>query len=185
MEMTDSVIIDMYLSRNEDAVSATSEKYGIRLRRISRGIVGSDADAEECENDTYLKAWNSIPPNDPREYFFVYLSRIIRNISISRVRLSGALKRQANIVELTREMEECIPEDGGIISDDGEIAEIINGFLSEISAEKRNVFVRRYFYLDTVSDIAKRFSMSESRVKMMLSRLRKKLKEDLQKGGVF
>ena len=107
--MDDERIVELYLSRDESAIKETSEKYGPRLRSLAYGIVNDAQTAEECENDTYLEAWNSIPPHDPKSYLYAFLARITRHISLNRCRDGSRLKRSAVICELSAEMEECLP----------------------------------------------------------------------------
>ena len=183
--MEDEKIVELYFERNESAIERTSEKYGKRLRAVSNGIVKDIETAEECENDTYLEAWNIIPPNEPKNYFYAFLARIIRNISLNCCRKKNALKRNAFVCELSAEMEECIPspDDMDCRIDDMVFAEIINKFLSELDAEKRKIFVRRYWYMDSVTEISEKLLLSESKVKTSLFRTRKKLREFLEKEG--
>ncbi len=183
--MEDSKIVELFLKRDESAIQYTSEKYGRRLRSLSLGIVQDLQTAEECENDTYVETWNSIPPNKPNNYLYAFLARIIRHISLNCCRDRSRLKRNAYICELSTEMEQCIPspDDCECRIDDTVLKDVINGFLASLDAEKRNVFVRRYWYLDSIADISKRFGLSESKVKTMLFRIRNKLREHLKKEG--
>ena len=183
--MEDSGIVELYLRRDESAISQTAEKYGGRLRGVSYGIVGDQETARECENDTYLAAWRSIPPHEPRDYLFPFLARIIRHISLNCCRDSRRLKRGAFICELSAEMEECIPAPDDLESrlEDMALGEAINGFLSELGAERRNIFLRRYWYMDSVADISRRFGISESKVKTTLFRCRRRLREYLEREG--
>lgn len=183
--MEDREIVDLYLKRDEIAIWQTSEKYGSRLRTLSYGIVQNHETAEECENDTYEAAWNSIPPHEPKEYLWAYLARIIRHISLNCCRSRNRLKRSAFLCELSAELEQCIPapDDTECRIDDIILGEAINAFLGTLSVEKRNVFLRRYWYLDSIADISKRYALSESKVKTMLHRSRKQLREYLEKEG--
>ena len=183
--MDDRKIVELFLERDETAIQYTSEKYGRRLRSLSHGIVQDLQTAEECENDTYVEAWNSIPPHEPSNYLYAFLARIVRHISLNCCRDRGRLKRNAYISELSMEMEQCIPSpnDCECRLDDVALKDVINGFLVSLDAEKRNVFLRRYWYLDSVSDISKRFGLSESKVKTMLFRIRNKLRGYLKKEG--
>ncbi len=183
--LEDNGIVELYLLRDEAAIRQTAEKYGSRLRSLAYGIVGDRQTAEECESDTYLEAWNTIPPHEPRSYFYAFLARITRHISLNCCRDRSRLKRSAFICELSEEMEQCIPapDDVECRMDDMALGEILNGFLSQLDGEKRNVFIRRYWYLDSIADISKRFNLSESKVKTMLCRLRSRLREHLEKGG--
>ena len=184
--MDDSKIVDLYLMRNEDAIRQTYLKYGKQLRSIAINIVQDSSDAEECENDTYTKVWDSIPPHEPRTYLFAFLARITRHISLDLRKYKNRQKRTAVIVELSAELEQCIPAPTVEVcqmSDEG-FGELINLFLWELDEDTRNVFIRRYWFLDSIAQIAERFQMSESKVKSMLFRTRSKLKKYLEKEGV-
>lgn len=183
--MEDEKIVELFLQRNEAAVQHASEKYGRRLCSLSLGIVGDRQTAEECENDTYAEAWNAIPPNEPRAYLYAFLARIVRHISLNCCRKRSRLKRNAFICELSAEMEQCIPapDDCECRIDEMALSDAINGFLASLSTEKRNIFLRRYWYLDPIADISKRFGLSESKVKTTLFRSRVQLREYLEKEG--
>ena len=183
--MTDMKIVELYLHRDETAIEETSQKYGTRLRLLAYGIVDDSQTAEECENDTYMQAWNAIPPHEPRNYLYAFLARITRHVSLNCCRERSRLKRNAFVCELSSEMEECIPapDDVQCRMDDLALGEAINGFLGTLSEEKRNVFVRRYWYLDSVEAISKRFALSQSKVKTMLFRSRNQLRAYLEREG--
>jgi len=183
--MEDCEIVALYLGRDETAIQQTKEKYGSKLRSFSFSIVRDYQMAEECENDTYLRAWNSIPPHDPRAYFYPFLARIIRNLSLNCCRDQERMKRNIKIVALGREMEQCIPSPGDTASevDAAVLKEAINCFLQTLDTEKRNVFLRRYWYMDSIDLIAKRYGISNSKVKVMLFRIRNQMKDFLQKEG--
>lgn len=183
--MGDGEIVELFLRRDESAIQHASEKYGRRLRSLSLGIVGDRQTAEECENDTYAEAWNAIPPNEPRDYLYAFLARIVRHISLNCCRSRGRLKRKAYICELSAEMEQCIPapDDCECRISDMALSDAINGFLASLGTEKRNIFLRRYWYLESIADISKRFGLSESKVKTTLFRSRIQLREHLEKEG--
>ena len=183
--MDDSRIVELYLQRDEKALKLTSEKYGKCLIALSYGITKDTQTAQECENDTYMQAWNSIPPHEPRSYLYAFLARITRHISLNCCRDRERLKRSAFICELGAELEQCIPapDDVPCRIDEIVLREAINGFLKELSEEKRNIFVRRYWYLDSIAEISKRFALSESKVKTTLFRLRDQLRKYLEKEG--
>lgn len=183
--MEDDKIIDLYLNRDETAIEQTAEKYGKRLRTLSFGIVGDHQAAEECENDTYMEVWHSIPPHEPRSYFYAYLARIARHISLNYCRHRNQLKRCGAICELSAELEQCIPDPSDVECriNDMELGQAINGFLGKLDRKKRIIFIRRYWYLDSISSIAKRLELSESNVKTTLFRCRNKLREHLKKEG--
>ena len=183
--MDDNKIVDLYLSRDEAAVEITAEKYGKRLRSIAYGIVEDVQTAEECENDTYLKAWKSIPPHEPRFYLFAFLARITRHIALDFCKERSRLKRSAFICELSEEMEQCIssPDDTQCRVETTVLSDVINGFLATLSEEKRNIFVRRYWYMDSVPAIARLYGISQSKVKSILFRTRNQLREHLIEEG--
>lgn len=183
--MEDSMIVELYLRRDEAAVRETAGKYGSKLRSLAWGILRDREAAEECENDTYMEAWNRIPPHEPRNYLYPFLARIARHISLNRCRDRERLKRSAYICELSAEMEQCIPspDDLECRMDSLALADAINGYLRTMDEERRNIFLRRYWYLDSVADIAKRFGFTQSKVKTALFRCRNQLREYLEKEG--
>ena len=183
--MEDSEIVARYLQRDETALSLTAEKYGPRLQALSFGIVCDRQAAEECENDTYLAAWNAIPPHEPRSYLFAFLARITRHLSLNLCRDRARLKRSAFLTELSAELEQCLPapDDVACRVEDRLFAGILNRCLGKMGAEKRNIFLRRYWYLDSIAAIAERFALSESKVKTTLFRCRKLLRAELEQEG--
>ena len=181
----DEQIVQMYFARKEQAIVQTEQKYGAKLQNFAAGILKNREDAEECVNDTYLKAWNSIPPNHPR-YLFAYLAKICRNLAFGKLDYKNADKRNARIVELTAEMELCIP--GSLqdqVMDEKELGRIFSEFLKRLPKQKRLLFVRRYWYMDSIAKIAECFHLSESNVKTTLFRTRKEFKKYLEKEGVW
>lgn len=183
--MDDPEIVALYLSRDESAISQTAQKYGPGLRRIAYGILNDRASAEECENDTYLAAWKLIPPNEPRAYLFAFLGKITRHLAIDECRKNTSQKRNALFCELTREMEECIPGQSNVEGDleANALSQTISTFLSSCSEEQRDVFVRRYWFFDTIPEICGKFGFSQSKVKTMLLRMREGLRHYLEKEG--
>ena len=183
--MEDYKIVDLYWQRSESAVAETATKYGKMLEGISYSLLSSREDAEECVNDTYLKAWDSMPEDRPA-YLGAYLSRIVRCISIDRFRAAHRQKR-GEAASLTEELEDCIP--CGMTPheeyENRRISREINKFLSDLDEEKRRMFVRRYFYSDSVSDISHRLGVSVPKVKTTLHRVRAELREYLEKEGIF
>lgn len=183
--MEDSRIIELYWARDEQAIPETDTKYGPFCRNLSKNILGSIEDAEECVNDTYLRAWNSMPPERP-ENLRAWLGRIVRNISIDLWRRRSAKKRSNGIDAMLSELEECIPtpvstED---IIDAKELTEIINRWLSILSQTDRRIFVHRYWYGESLSEIAKREKMTSNELAGKLYRLRQGLKRRLMHEGV-
>lgn len=182
--MEDSKIIDLFFARNEDAIRHTDITYGRRLFHLAERIVKNDQDAEESVSDTYMKAWNTIPPQKPR-YFFAYLARICKNFALDKLDWNCAAKRRGEVVSLTQEMETCIPDTVREQEmDRQELGQILDTFLRTLTPENRMVFMRRYWYMDTVSEIAARYGIGESAVQMRLSRTRGKLHAYLEKEGI-
>lgn len=185
--MEDDKIVDLYWNRDEAAISETRNKYGNYCYSIAYQILRNNEDAEESLNDSYLATWNAIPPHHPLN-LKTFIGKITRRISIDRYRLLSADKRGSGEVALSfDELEECIPDDRNFRDSlkDELITEIINDFLSSIKESERKVFVCRYYYFESIEDIAKRFSFSQSKVKMILKRNRDRLKEELIKEGVL
>ena len=182
--MTDLQIIDLYWARNEQAIQETDIRYGKRLHSLAQKIVQDFEDAQECVSDTYLKTWDTIPPKRP-EHFFAYIAKICRNFSLGVLDWKSAAKRKGEVVALTQEMEACIPDPQHERKLEGEeLGEVLNRFLESLSYENRVIFMRRYWYLDTIKEIAERFCISESKVKTQLHRTRAKLHSFLAKEGI-
>ncbi len=184
--MEDSKIIELYFERDERAIAQTAEKYGKKLNMIAYNVTRNYEDAEECVNDTYNAAWNSIPPERPL-HFFAYIAKIARNLALDIYDKAHAAKRSADVVELTDELINCISgtDEFEKRSDCAAITEVINRFLAGSAADMRKVFVRRYFYMDSVKDIAKGYSMSESKVKSILFRMRAGLAKELKEAQIW
>ncbi len=172
--MEDREIIQLYLSRNERAVSETALAYGNQLFRLAMRILENYEDSEECQNDTYMKAWETIPPVIP-DYFYAYLAKICRFRAFNMLDYKNAKKRKMQIVELTREMEECIPNQSSE-SQMSELGEKISQFLISQPKDARIIFVRRYWYQDPTRTIAKRYKISDAAVRKSLQRTRERLK---------
>ena len=182
--MDDSKIIELFFARNEDAIKHTDDAYGRRLFHLADNIVHNDQDAEESVNDTYMKAWDTIPPQRP-EHFFAYIAKICRNFALKRIDWQKAKKRNAEVVTLTQEMENCIPDTyRDMEADERELGRILDAFLRTLTPENQMVFLRRYWYVDTIAEIAVRYGISESAVQMRLNRTRGKLALYLAKEGI-
>ncbi|MCU6708098.1 sigma-70 family RNA polymerase sigma factor [Paenibacillus sp. J5C_2022] len=183
--MKDRAIVHLYLQRSQQALVETKNKYGAYCKAIARNILSNYSDIEECENDTYLAAWNAIPPNMPRK-FSVFLGRITRNIALDKHGYNTAKKRTRQFEVILSELEGCIasPDTVETEYEAGEIANLINQFLYAIDEQARNLFIRRYWYSDSIESIARMFRMSSSKVKSILFRTRNKLKDHLHKEGV-
>ena len=181
--MDDSTIVDLFLIRDENALRQVTEKYGIRMLRIAQRITEDEETAKECVNDTYLEAWNRIPPSEPREYLMAFLTKIVRAKALDRCARDQRLKRKAYVEELTTELEQCIPSGTSIEEEiDGILfAEAIGRFLISQPLGKRRIFVQRYYYLEKTSSIARRLGCSDNKVRTTLFRMRRELKDFLVK----
>jgi len=184
--MEDNRIIKLFFARNEAGLDAANQKYGRSLHKVAYNILYNNHDAEECVNDTLMRAWDAIPPKKP-EYLGAYLSKITRNMSLKRWKANSAAKRgggQADI--MLSELEQAIPQPGTVEGafEYTQTVTAINNYLRDMEASTRIVFVRRYFYGDSIQDICNCFKLSDSKVKSMLFRARKKLKSHLEKEGV-
>lgn len=184
--LDDREIVDLLTNRNETGIEETKRKYGRRLFVIAKNILHSNEDAEECVNDTLLKAWEMIPPNRP-QMLGVYLMKIIRNLSINRYVAKKAAKRGGGETALLLgELEESVPSlyttekayDAALLTAE------INAFLTKANKSARVLFVLRYFHGESISNLSTRLNISESKIKSILFRLRKKLRTHLEKEGV-
>ena len=185
--MQDISIVDLFWQRNQAAITECELKYGKTLHYTSYSILSSNEDAEECVQDTYVAAWNSMPTDRP-QYLGAYLMKIIRNLSINRYRRQNAQKRNAGQTLVYDELCECIPDKEGTVFDTmekGALAKLIDRFLEGLDKEKRIVFVRRYFYSDSVKNISKSLGISESKVKSMLMRMRMQLAKAIKEAGYY
>ena len=185
--MEDSKIIELFFARNEEAVSACEEKYGTYCRNIAKNILQSEEDAEECFSSACFAVWNSIPPKIP-EKLGAYIGRITHNIAVNRFRKNSRKKRGSGETEAAfEEIEECIPDKAETekAAESAELTAAIEKFLYSNAKEKRNIFIRRYWYMYSVEEIAKTYGISESKTKSVLFRMRKELKKYLEKEGLF
>ena len=183
--MEDHRIVEMYWQRNEQAIAETETRYGKYLKSISYQILHNSEDAEECVNDTYSAAWQSIPPHRPAA-LSTYLGKIIRRISIDRWRKYSAEKRGKGEAALAlSELEECVSGSGNVETEveRQELQRNLNEFLRKLPADERGVFMRRYWYMDSIAEISEKYGFSESKIKSMLLRTRKKLCKLLEKEG--
>lgn len=182
--MEDAAIIGLFFDRDQDAIRETDLKYGKKLTQLSVNITGSHPDSEECVNDTYLAAWKQIPPTRP-ENLSAYLCRIVRNLSYKVFRNSKAQKRSAEIVSLTDELCEVIPDSSASQPDCEELGHMIDAFLGTLDEDTQLLFVRRYFYADPLSALSALTGIGENSIATRLFRTRKKLKAYLEKEGYF
>lgn len=183
--LNDEAIIDMYWQREEKAIVATDQKYGKYLFKIAYNIIANRLDCEECLNDTYLNTWNAIPPKRPT-VFSLFLSKIIRNLALGRFRMNHAAKRiPSELVISLEELDECLlctqtPEEEYLIQD---MRRVLNDFLHSLSDRQMYIFVWRYYYSDSVKDIARMLELSETTVRRDLVAIREGLKERFVKEG--
>ena len=183
--MEDAKILDLYFARDEDAIRETDTAYGKRLHTLAENILQNREDAEESVNDTYAEVWKSIPPRRPK-YFFAFLASICRHLSLNRVDWKQAAKRRAQVVPLTEEMENCIPDAVHERQMEAkELGRLLDLFLESLPKDSRLIFLRRYWYVDSVPEIAARYGMTESKVKMQLSRTKEKLRSFLEQEGIY
>ena len=183
--MDDAKIVQLYFDRNEQAIPATADKYGNYCTSIAENILGNHEDAEECVNDTYLNTWNAIPPHRPK-MLSTFLGKIVRNLAFNRYKHNTADKRGGGeISAVLDELAGCISgnEDTEQAYVYKELVAAINDFLGTLPTEKRNIFVCRYWYTDSISDIAARYNMTYAAVSMELNRLRTKLHNYLTERG--
>lgn len=180
--MEDEKIIELYFARDEAAIKETAAKYGSYCSSISRNILKNDSDAEECVNDTYWHAWNSIPPTRPT-YLMAYLGRIVRNISLNVFKSKHAKKRGSGENELIfDELTHMIPSTDNVedIYEGIALKDVLNRWLSTLSHEQRLIFIGRYWYFEPIALISAKVGCSESKTKMILLRLRNRLREYLE-----
>ena len=185
--MDDRQIIALYNERSEAALSETEKKYGRYCRTVAYNILNNEEDSEECVNDTWLKAWEAIPPKCP-DSLAAFLGKITRNLALNLYKHKNREKRGGGQTMLVLdELVECVPGTDSTEDavDEALLAEVLNGFLAELPTEKRKIFMRRYWYLSSVREIAEEYGLSESKVKMTLLRLRSKLKTVLEKEGIL
>ena len=184
--MDDKQIVDLYWERSEAAITETSKKYGRYCHHIAFNVLHNNEDSEECVNDTYLSAWNSMPPHRP-SVLKTFLGKLTRNISLNKYKQLTAEKRgNGQVALIIDELRECLPTTEGTenIVDDMVLADVFNRFLASLTVEKRRIFIRRYWYMSSVKEIAADYGMSESKVKMSLLRSRNELKHLLEKEGI-
>lgn len=182
--MNDCRIIDLYFARNEQAIKETDAKYGNLCHSIAYHILNNNEDSEECVSDTYIGIWNSIPPARPKN-FVAFVCKITRNLSLKRLEAMSRQKRSLGILVSFDELAEVLSDEsiGDSVMDE-DIGKLISVFLRDEKEEIRNVFIRKYYFFDSIGDIALRYSFTESKVKNMLHRTRMKLKDYLIKEGI-
>lgn len=185
--MNDQQIIELYWQRDTAAIQETSKKYGSYCYTIANNILNSKEDSEECVNDTWLKAWNAMPPQKPA-ILQMFLAKITRNLSLDRYLSRTAQRRGGGEIHLVLdELAECIPSQTDVVGEyeSKELGQHIRKYINKLPPRDRYIFLRRYFFTDTVADIAQRYHLSENNVLVILSRTRKKLKNHLRKEGLI
>jgi len=186
-KQSDDWIVELFFARDEQAISATTEKYGALCRSVARNVLGDEGEAEECANDAYKAAWDTIPPHTP-EKLGAYVARLARNIALKRLREKRAVKRGGGEAEIAlHELAGAIPSGDAV--DDGlaalELRSAIDAFLATLSSEARSIFILRYWHFESVRGIARRLGCTEGKVKVSLSRSREKLRSLLEKEGIW
>ena len=183
--MDDKQIIELYNSRDEQAIKHTASKYGRYCFSVAKNILSSEQDCEECVNDTWNRVWNSIPPKQPNN-FRLFLAKIVRNLAIDRVKREASQKRGSGEFKLALDEIADIASDEDTFEQKIEydmLVKSLNDFLRRLPERERNIFINRYFYIVSVEDIAKKYSLSVTNVHKILSRTRIKLKEYLKAEG--
>ena len=182
--MEDSQIIGLYFKRDESAITETETKYGAFCHGIALNILSINADADECVNDTYLQAWNSIPPKKP-DKLGAWLGKVVRNIAFNLWKKNHRQKRYAGMEQLLNELEDCIPSPVTVEREieEQELTEVINTWLASLSQNDRILFIRRYWHGETVTMLAQESGMSSANMAKRMYRLRKGLKFKLEKEG--
>lgn len=183
--MDDSKIIELFYERSEQAIVELSKKYGSACIKFANNILNNRLDSEECVNDAYLGAWNTIPPQKPNP-LLSYVCRIVRNLAIKKYHSNTAAKRNSIYDISLDELESCFPASDSIEDELNvkEVSRIIDSFLETLDKENRIMFVRRYWYSDSIADLAELFHTSKHNISVRLSRARAKLKKHLTKEGI-
>ena len=182
--MEDSHIIQLFFDRMESAVEALSVKYGKLCYRIAYNVLTNHADAQECENDTYLRVWDTVPPIWP-DNLRAYVSRIVRNLALDRVRYQKRQKRSVATDWTLSELSECIPSSVSVEADaDDTVVQALTSYLNTLDDLTRVLFIRRYFYMDSVEMLARQFGMNASSVSTKLIRTRARLRAYLEREGI-
>ena len=185
--MDDSKIIELYCNKDTRAISASMQQYGTYCFSVAYGILNDTQDSEECVNDTWLRAWNAIPPTIPT-VLKVFFAKITRHLSFDRYKAKRTLKRGGgDIMLVLEELAECIADESDVEGQVNarELGEVINQFVMSLSEREQNLFIRRYFFSESVKTIADRYDMNENYINVTLSRVRKRLRSHLSKEGYF
>ena len=179
----DERFVERFFGRDEKVLEDLETQYGAYCRSVARNILNNATEAQDCVTDAYMHAWNHIPPEKPQS-LLAYLCRIARNLAIDLYRRKRAGKRSLHMETVLSELEECIPANNEDIAETIALRDALNGYLSTLPTLVRKVFVRRYFYASTISEIAKEYGLTDSAVKTSLHRTRQGLKNYLQQKGI-
>ena len=183
--MTDTMIVDMFFARDELAISSLDNKYGKALRSFGSRMLEDSFTAEECLDDTYMKTWATVPPNEPRNYLFEYVSKILRHRCLDRLRHEKRDMRNSSLTVISDELVDALPSqeppDGELFK--SELGGLIAEFVRKLSKESRSIFVMRYFYMDDIKTIARKMAITEGKAKTVLKRTRDKLRIYLEAFG--
>lgn len=184
--MEDKHIIQLFWERSETAIAALAEKYGRLLYQIAVGILRDHSDAEECENDTYLKTWNTVPPQRPNS-LKAYTGRIVRNLSLDRLRHRARQKRSGEMELVLSELSQCIPDpDANVeVAADDTLRQSLDRFLETLDPQTRVLFLRRYFCMESTQELADRYGLTASNVSTRLNRVRRRLREQWEREGLM
>ena len=181
--LPDEAIVNLYFDRSEEAIAACQIKYGKSCHTIAYNILRSDEDAEECVNDTWLRAWNAIPPERPAR-LGAWLFAVTRRLALTRYEHKTAAKRYGGPEASLEELAECVTAGSLTLADEVALSQAINSFLASLPTRTRMIFMRKYWYMDSIADIAKALGMTESAVKVSLHRTREKFRKHLDKEGI-
>jgi RNA polymerase sigma-70 factor (ECF subfamily) len=178
--LDDNSIIDLYFARDEQAIEETRINYGRLIYAVAYDILRDDPDSEECESDTYVRTWNAVPPTRP-QFFSSFLCKITRNIALNRAR-DG--KRRLNVELVFDEISDAIPDNEGDLTEEIILRDALNDFLEGLGNTKRQIFLKRYFFMRDIKDIAREMGIAVTSVKVSLSRTRRELRQFLEKRGI-
>ena len=178
--LDDEKIIDMYFERDERAIEETKINYGRLIYSVAYDILNDEPDSEECETDTYVHTWDAVPPTRP-QFFSSFLCKITRNLALNRIREG---KRRPRVEFIFDEISEAIPDTEGDIAEELELKEALDGFLEGLGNTKRQIFLKRYFFMRDIKDIAREMGITVVSVKVTLSRTRKELRDYLESRGI-
>ena len=178
--MDDNSIIDLYFARDERAIEETQINYGRLIYAVAYDILRDDPDSEECESDTYVRTWNAVPPTRP-QFFSAFLCKITRNLALNRAREG---KRRLNVELVFDEISDAIPDTEGDLTEEIILRDALNEFLEGLGNTKRQIFIKRYFFMRDIKDIAREMGIAVTSVKVSLSRTRRELRQFLEKRGI-